>query len=1076
MALPDPTVDTRRKGSVWFPRAPSVAPDGSTGARAPIPVGPGIRAVAAPATSGAHRDDVSGYPVQYAKVQPPPLREETLARHRLLDWLAKKIHHKIVLVLADAGYGKTTLLADFAARTRLRTLWYRLDEDDRDWISLLTHLVAAGRELDSSFAPSTAAMLADTSLAGPTRDTVIGTFMRELQSIAPQGAVLIIDDFHLVDEAPDARLIARELVINAPERLTIVFASRRTPAIPIAKLRATGEVAELTTDDLRFDARETEQLFRETYGRTLDPDVLADVTARTEGWAASLQLVHAALRDRSPAEIRGFVRGLTGADHELYDYLAEVVVGDLPDDMQQFLMRTSILQVVTAEFAEVVSGVSEADVSRLLSTAERVTLLGRRSRGPHKELRYHPLVREFLEARMDREDGPEAIRGLHRMVAAYAAERDWRVAAHHFWSAGDRPEALDLIDSAAKGIIGRGEYLVAAPFLVDIPDSAMRANFEVVLSRRDFKEGDVRGALARAERAVVLDPQSDIALANLSSISLTIGHVEAAASAAARLIELSTDPVWIAIGDGLLTLIDSAVDGNMEGSRDRLRRLADQHRTGGQTHFEGISLLNLAETFRALASPGDSLEAARASIVCFEASSHAAEASSARAIAAWALMHRGEVAAAGAELQLALEETHPAIRVDVLTEAAQIEAMYGDLTKATGHLLEVQRDDSFQGLKAHLAPMRAYIAMRQGRDASEWALSDQEVSPIWEALPEPAYVANPREPELVLPTPPSGFFGIFGRKKHVEAVESAKKAHEQALEQWRVDCAIAASRRELEVRSHEEAEARRLEMLERERQRYDHDCAALEQDVAQSNEKLETLIANLGYGVADAVNEYVSIVLSNSVYPEHFQVTHEFEYIAANAELQLKVLLPGPSEMSDIKGYKYSKATDEILSVALSQKEMRERYASAVHQIAIRSFHEVFESDRRGLICTISLEVGTNTIDPATGQLTYLPFVFAAAERKLFLSFDLSAVVPALTLTRLGAAMSKNPFSLTTAERAGNSATMSRDAPVRFNPPPGWPKPPAGWTPPRGWSPDPSWPSPPVGWELWVPRFSLGKK
>ena len=160
-------------------------------------------------------------------------------------------------------------------------------------------------------------------------------------------------------------------------------------------------------------------------------------------------------------------------------------------------------------------------------------------------------------------------------------------------------------------------------------------------------------------------------------------------------------------------------------------------------------------------------------------------------------------------------------------------------------------------------------------------------------------------------------------------------------------------------------------------------------------------------------------MLSNSVYPEHFQVTHEFEFEQSAAELRLRVLMPGPNEISDIKAYKYSKASDEITSTTLSQKECRERYAGAVHQVALRSFHEVFESDRRGLIQTISLEVGTNTVDPATGKRVYVPFVIAAAERQAFLAFDLSAVVPALTLDHLGAAVSKNPFGLVSAERAG---------------------------------------------------------
>lgn len=213
------------------------------------------------------------------------------------------------------------------SRGNFRSLYllprYRLDEDDRDWIAFLNHLVAAGRQHDPGFAPTTASMLGEISVGGPTRDAAIEVFLRELPSIAEHAAVLILDDFHLVDDSPDVRLIARELVARAPERLSIVFASRRVPTIPLARLRASGEVAALGTDDLRFDVDETRRLFAETYGRALEPDVLADVAARTEGWAASLQLVHAALRDRSPTEIRRFVRGLSGADQELYDYLAE---------------------------------------------------------------------------------------------------------------------------------------------------------------------------------------------------------------------------------------------------------------------------------------------------------------------------------------------------------------------------------------------------------------------------------------------------------------------------------------------------------------------------------------------------------------------------------------------------------------------------------------------------------------------------------------------------------------------------------------------------------------------------------
>ena len=204
----------------------------------PIAIGPGRSVSAGSARNAGPDEALTQYPIQPSKVQRPPLRDDTLARGRLLEWLSTKIHDRVVLVLADAGYGKTTLLADFSQRTRLRTLWYRLDEDDRDWIAFLNYLVAAGREHDPEFAPTTASMLQDMSVGGPTREAVIDVFLRELPSIAEHGAVLILDDFHLVDESPDIRLIARELVARGPERLTIVFASRRQPTIPLARLRA----------------------------------------------------------------------------------------------------------------------------------------------------------------------------------------------------------------------------------------------------------------------------------------------------------------------------------------------------------------------------------------------------------------------------------------------------------------------------------------------------------------------------------------------------------------------------------------------------------------------------------------------------------------------------------------------------------------------------------------------------------------------------------------------------------------------------------------------------------------------
>ncbi|GBE22657.1 hypothetical protein BMS3Bbin01_02033 [bacterium BMS3Bbin01] len=227
------------------------------------------------------------------------------------------------------------------------------------------------------------------------------------------------------------------------------------------------------------------------------------------------------------------------------------------------------------------------------------------------------------------------------------------------------------------------------------------------------------------------------------------------------------------------------------------------------------------------------------------------------------------------------------------------------------------------------------------------------------------------------------------------------------------------ARREQLANEHRKAESERIVDLEAERARYERECSEREAEVARHNAEIDTLIANLGYGAVDAVEQYVSIVLSNSVYPDHFNVNHEFQFEPTTAELSLHVLIPGPSEVPEIKTYKYVKASDEITTTAQSQKATKDRYLGAVQQVALRSLHEVFEADRRGLIKAISLELGTETIDPATGNNTYIPFVAVAAERETFMTFDLSAVEPAATLTHLGAAMSKNPLGLVPADTSG---------------------------------------------------------
>lgn len=282
---------------------------------------------------------------------------------------------------------------------------------------------------------------------------------------------------------------------------------------------------------------------------------------------------------------------------------------------------------------------------------------------------------------------------------------------------------------------------------------------------------------------------------------------------------------------------------------------------------------------------------------------------------------------------------------------------------------------------------------------------------------KPTEIQDPIEPIYKEPSPPRTLFGK--KKKHEAAIAAAHTAHALAQAEWHSDLEKTAARRKVQQEEFRRAEEKRLVDLEREKARYAKECTERENEVAKYNASIDSLIANLGYGASDAVETYISTVFSQSLFPDDFPVSHDVKFEPSTAELRLRAMIPPPSELEKIKVYRYVKKDDEIVPTELSQKARKDRYASAVHQVALRSIHEIFDADRRGLIKTVSLEVGAEAKDPATGKMGFIPFTAVAAEREKFLEFDLSAVVPKSTLTLLGAAVSKNPYELLAADTSG---------------------------------------------------------
>lgn len=281
------------------------------------------------------------------------------------------------------------------------------------------------------------------------------------------------------------------------------------------------------------------------------------------------------------------------------------------------------------------------------------------------------------------------------------------------------------------------------------------------------------------------------------------------------------------------------------------------------------------------------------------------------------------------------------------------------------------------------------------------------------AQPMPDLVYPP-EPIYQQPPAPRGMFG--GKKKHAELVVLAQAEHQGASARWREQNVLMYNAHLAEAQRRKEAERDRRERLAAMEAQYQLECRGREEEAKARNDELDKLINGLAFDLEPAVQEYVGIVLSNSVYPDSFPVEHDYVFDLGTRELTLTATVPPPSVVPSVKEYKYVRANDEVAPTQLSAKAQRDRYAGAVYQVAVRTVHEVFEADRGGKIRSIALTVATGTVSPATGLYETIPLVIVAADRDTFSQYDLENVVPQATLKHLGAAVSKSPFDLTPAD------------------------------------------------------------
>ncbi|MBI5444074.1 MAG: hypothetical protein HY900_23050 [Deltaproteobacteria bacterium] len=389
-----------------------------------------------------------------------------MPRARFDEWVTAASDAKLVLVRAPAGFGKTTLMLQWMRRLReegVATCWLSLSEADNDVGRFVSYLSAALRQIDPTLdlGESGFAFGGETATAG---------LLNLLEWVSTREApfALFLDELELVQNGA-VHEILEQLLRNLPERCLLLVATRQTPRLGIGRLRARGQLVDIGLEDLRFSPEESAKFLDKTGNLDLDEEDLSRLQQCTEGWIAGLQLAALALSGREDG--KAFIRSLTGSHADIADYLAEDVLARQPEDVREFLLKTSILERLSGPLCDAVTG--RSDGYEMLAELERANLFLVPLDDERHWYRYHNLFAQFLRSRLERGFRDRVV-ALHRSAAAWLAGAGIPVgAATHLLAAGDADEAASVMASCAFDLLKLGRVRTVSEWAERLPPEAL---------------------------------------------------------------------------------------------------------------------------------------------------------------------------------------------------------------------------------------------------------------------------------------------------------------------------------------------------------------------------------------------------------------------------------------------------------------------------------------------------------------------------------------------------------------------------------------------------------------------------
>ena len=445
------------------------------------------------------------------KLYVPPLRAQLVQRPRLVERLEEglRLGHRLTLISAPAGFGKTTLVTAWLRDATSASTWLTLDEGDNDPARFTAYLLAALQKIDPNIGQAAQAMLQ--APQPPPPEAFLSSLINDLAA-TPQPFVLILDDYHML-HAPAIHQQMSFLLEYQPPQMHLVLVTREDPPLPLSRLRARGQITEIRQRDLQFTEEEAAGFLRRMMALELSSADIAVLQRRTEGWIAGLQL--AALSMQQSDDVRRLVADLSGSDRYILGYLVEEVLQRQTPAVQEFLLQTSILDRLTGPLCDAITG--REDGRQVLLALDQANLFIVRLDESRQWCRYHRLFRDLLRAQRATLD----VAPLHLRAARwYEAHGFLDEAMDHALAATDWDEAERLIVPAAAQAIGQGRFATLNRWLDAVPEARLRQSpdlatlkgwsslavgqFEAAESWTDLAEGLLPAGASPASQATVV--------------------------------------------------------------------------------------------------------------------------------------------------------------------------------------------------------------------------------------------------------------------------------------------------------------------------------------------------------------------------------------------------------------------------------------------------------------------------------------------------------------------------------------------------------------------------------------------